>query len=112
MRFFQKVYRLVAQIPPGQVATYGQIAALLGNPRSARAVGWAMRAAPQEQNLPCHRVVRQDGGLAPGFVFGGTAIQRAILAEEGVSFLPNGKIDLSQHLWDCSCLDTDPKKHL
>ncbi len=61
--FFQRVYRLVACIPPGQVATYGQIAAMLGNPGAARTVGWAMQAAGD--GFPCHRVVNASGALSP-----------------------------------------------
>ena len=61
--FFQRVYRLVACIPPGQVATYGQIAAILGSPRAARTVGWAMQAAGE--GVPCHRVVNASGALSP-----------------------------------------------
>jgi methylated-DNA-protein-cysteine methyltransferase-like protein len=94
--FFQRVYRLVACIPPGQVATYGQIAAMLGNPGAARTVGWAMQAA--SEGLPCHRVVSASGALSPLEVFG-PGVQRARLENEGVSFLPSGRIDLKHHLW-------------
>src|SRR5262249_30037455 len=61
-RFHRAVYRLVEQIPRGQVATYGQIAALLGWPRAARAVGYAMRHCPA--NVPWHRVVNARGGIS------------------------------------------------
>ena len=94
--FFSRVYRLVARIPPGQVATYGQIAAMLGNPGAARTVGWAMQAA--SDGLPCHRVVSASGALSPPEVFG-PGVQRERLEHEGVSFLPNGRIDLKHHLW-------------
>ena len=94
--FFSRVYRLVARIPPGQVATYGQIAAMLGNPGAARTVGWAMQAA--REGLPCHRVVNASGALSPPEVFG-PGVQRERLEHEGVSFLPSGRIDLKHHLW-------------
>jgi len=94
--FFSRVYRLVACIPSGQVATYGQIAAMLGNPGAARTVGWAMQAA--SDGLPCHRVVSASGALSPPEVFG-PGVQRERLEHEGVSFLPNGRIDLKHHLW-------------
>jgi methylated-DNA-protein-cysteine methyltransferase related protein len=97
--FFQMVYRIVAEIPSGRVATYGQIAAFLGNPKSARVVGWAMQAAPRDLNLPCHRVVNRNGGLAPNCHFGGPEIQRAHLEEEGIVFTPDGRVDLEKHLW-------------
>ncbi len=100
MNFFDEVYKLVGRIPVGRVATYGQIAALLGNPRGARTVGWAMRAAPREMNLPCHRVVRSDGRLAPGHAFGGEEIQRSVLESEGITFLADGRIDIARHQWD------------
>jgi methylated-DNA-protein-cysteine methyltransferase-like protein len=98
--FFQRVYQIVAQIPPGKVATYGQIAALLGNPRGARTVGWAMQAAPADLHLPCHRVVNQSGAMAPDYAFGGAEAQRMILLQEGVTFKPGGCINMDQHRWD------------
>lgn len=97
--FFQEVYEIVAKIPRGKVATYGQIAALLGNPRSARTVGWAMWEAPPGLGLPCHRVVNRLGAMAPSHVFGGEGIQRAMLEEEGVTFKADGCVDLEKHLW-------------
>ena len=60
--FFASVYALVAQIPPGFVASYGQLARMLGAPRAARQVGWAMRCCPDE--LPWQRVIREDGTIA------------------------------------------------
>ena len=59
--FFQQVYDIVAQIPKGQALSYGQIAQMLGRPRAARMVGWAMRRCPEE--LPWHRVVKADGSI-------------------------------------------------
>jgi methylated-DNA-protein-cysteine methyltransferase-like protein len=94
--FFRRVYCLVARIPAGQVATYGQIAAMLGSPGAARTVGWAMQAAGE--GLPCHRVVNAAGALSPPEVFG-PGVQRDRLEHEGVSFLPSGRIDLKHHLW-------------
>ncbi|GGI12790.1 hypothetical protein GCM10007377_02720 [Galliscardovia ingluviei] len=86
--FAQRVYRIVCQIPKGKVATYGQIAALLGAPRSARYVGFALHANPQPGVIPCHRVVFKNGACAPGFAFGGPDEQRKLLEEEGVTFIP------------------------
>ncbi len=97
--FFDQVYRIVAQIPPGKVATYGQIATLLGEPRNARVVGWAMHSAPKELGLPCHRVVNKSGGMGPGYLFG-PGQQRMLLESEGVTFKENGCIDMSKHLWE------------
>ena len=98
--FYKRVYEVVAQIPEGKVATYGQIALILGQPRSARIVGWAMRGASEKLNLPCHRVVNRFGELAPDYAFGAKEVQREILIREGVTFKENGCIDLKKHIWD------------
>lgn len=95
----QKVYTLVRQIPPGKVATYGQIAALLGNPRAARAMAAALRTAPAGQGIPCHRVISRRGSMAPAEVFGGPGVQSALLRGEGVFFLSDATVDMSQCLW-------------
>lgn len=97
--FFSKVYEIVGQIPRGRVMTYGQIAAMLGRPRGAKVVGWAMRAAPDDRHLPCHRVVTKSGTMAPGYAFGGADIQRVLLEKEGVTFKENDCIDIEKHLW-------------
>lgn len=97
--FFKGVYEVVARIPPGKVATYGQIAAMLGDPRQARTVGWAMASAPPELNLPCHRVVNRSGRLSPDSVFGGYEAQRAELEAEGVRFRYDGRIDMRECQW-------------
>ena len=91
--FFERVWDLVAQIPPGKVATYGQLAAMLGHPRHARLAGAALRYAPD--TLPCHRVVSADGSCALHW-----PQQQALLAREGVAFLPNGKVDLPRFHWE------------
>lgn len=98
--YFQKVYYLVSKIPSGKVATYGQIAALIGNPRNGRIVGWAMRMAPDHLGLPCHRVIKRDGSLAPDYAFGGKETQRALLENEGVHFRKDGHVNLEKCLWD------------
>jgi methylated-DNA-protein-cysteine methyltransferase-like protein len=93
------VYELVARIPRGKVATYGQIAAMLGNPLASRQVGQALYHAPAGRRLPCHRVVNSKGEMAPGDIFGGAARQRRKLEEEGVCFKANGQIDLAKSRW-------------
>lgn len=92
--FFARVYALVACIPPGRVTTYGMLARLLGAPRSARQVGWAMRVCPDA--LPWQRVVKSDGTIAGGEY---AALRRALLEAEGVPFLPDGRVDLAACLW-------------
>ncbi len=96
--FFEGVYRIVASIPEGSVITYGMIAEMLGSPRSSRIVGYAMHSAPKDRNLPCHRVVNKDGRLSPDAIFGGCGIQQELLEKEGITFLPNGCIDMHKHL--------------
>lgn len=99
--FFERAYDVVRQIPLGRVATYGQIAAMMGEPRKARYVGFAMHASPGVAGgVPCHRVVFADGSLAPGFAFGGPDAQRAILVEEGVTFAPSGRVDMRRCRWE------------
>ncbi|HBF38323.1 MAG TPA: cysteine methyltransferase [Firmicutes bacterium] len=98
-QFFDDVYEIVAQIPAGKVMTYGQIGLLLGSPHYARQVGQAMFNAPGDLKLPCHRVIHSNGQLAPEYVFGGQARQREMLIDEGVSFKPNGTVELKKSLW-------------
>lgn len=97
--FFSRVYDVVSKIPEGKVMTYGQIAAMLGEPRNARVVGWAMRAAPSSLGLPCHRVVNRLGEMSPSYAFGSKGIQRELLMSEGITFKENGCIDMEKHLW-------------
>ena len=66
MSYYDRVYALVARIPRGRVATYGQLALMTGSLRASRAVGYALRAA-KDPALPCHRVLRADGTPSPAF---------------------------------------------
>ena len=93
--FYEEVYEMVAQIPPGKVLTYGDIAALTGFPAHSRMVGRAMREAPDGRGLPCHRVVNAGGRLAPGWVE-----QRTRLQEEGVAFRQNGMVHMKRCRWE------------
>jgi methylated-DNA-protein-cysteine methyltransferase-like protein len=97
--FFDRVYTLVARIPRGKVATYGQIARMLGAPRAARTVGWAMHDNPHGSRVPCHRVVQQGGSCSPHFRIGDPGAQRRLLEREGVQFLLDGRIDMQAHQW-------------
>ncbi|KPU45446.1 methylated-DNA--protein-cysteine methyltransferase [Oxobacter pfennigii] len=97
--FFHRVYKIVAKIPKGKVATYGQIASILGHPKGARTVGWAMQSAPSHLNLPCHRVVNRLGEMAPEHIFGDKRYQQALLEIEGVTFKEDGCIDMKKHQW-------------
>ena len=94
---FDKVYEYVKKIPKGKVATYGQIAKVLGT-RDVRKIGWALHANKSEK-VPCHRVVSKEGKLAANFAFDGWKEQRRRLESEGVSFKDEMFVDLSSHLW-------------
>ena len=98
--FNDSVYEVVRQIPPGRVATYGQIARMVGRPRNARFVGYALHVNPEPGIIPCHRVVFKDGALAPAFAFGGPDEQRRLLEAEGVTFLANGHVDMRRYAWE------------
>ncbi|MCR5484037.1 MAG: MGMT family protein [Clostridiales bacterium] len=100
MNTFEIIYSVVRKIPRGKVATYGQIALLSGNPRWSRVVGYALHVNPAFGEIPCHRVVKRNGGLAEAFRFGGENVQRSMLEEEGVIFRPDGTVDLEKCLWD------------
>jgi len=98
--FFTKVYETVKLIPQGKVATYGQIAALCGNPRASRAVGYALHVNPEPYFIPCHRVVNRFGYLSGGFAFGGIEVQKRLLLNEDVDFEDEYRVNLSKHLWE------------
>lgn len=93
------VHAIVATIPAGKVATYGQIAEMAGEPGAAREVGYIMSRVSPRQNLPCHRVVNKTGALSPEFAFGGQDRQRTLLEAEGIRFTPDGRIDMARHQW-------------
>jgi methylated-DNA-protein-cysteine methyltransferase-like protein len=98
--FFERVYALVREIPRGRVATYGQLAALLGLARGARAVGWALKAlrGRTARGVPWHRVVGHGGRISLPEAMGGR-VQRQRLRTEGVRFR-RLRVDLEQHgLW-------------
>lgn len=96
---FEKIYEAVKQIPYGQVATYGQIAAIAGNKRWARVVGYALHANPDPDNIPCYRVVNREGRVSDAFAFGGGNRQVALLEAEGVEFV-DGCVDMKQYQWE------------
>ena len=89
----KRIYEAVKQIPKGHVATYGQVAAMAGNPKMSRAVGNALHKNPDPENIPCFRVVNAKGELAGAFAFGGEGKQAKLLEEDGVVVV-DGKVDL------------------
>ncbi|MFZ4834092.1 MGMT family protein [Rouxiella sp. Mn2063] len=94
--FRQRVFQIVAAIPPGQVTTYGQVARLAGSPRAARQVGGVLKKLPEGSTLPWFRVVNRHGDISlQGEDF---LRQRQALLADGIIF-SGGKIDLEQFGW-------------
>ena len=114
---YRRIYAVVARIPHGRVATYGQIAALAGLAGHARQVGYALHALPDGSDLPWQRVINAKGevsqradagwwqGEGEGYREG---YQRYLLEEEGVVFDLRGRVDLERFLWDP---DADLRRH-
>ena len=91
-----QILSVVEEIPEGHVATYGQIARLIGREKNARLVGRVLSMAEYYGDYPCHRVVNHAGRLAPGWLE-----QRFLLEKEGVLLKQNGCVDLKHHQWKC-----------
>jgi methylated-DNA-protein-cysteine methyltransferase related protein len=96
---YERIWRVVARIPRGRVASYGQVAELAGLPRAARQAGYAMHALPAGSRVPWQRVVNARGEVSPRSDGGGEDVQRALLEREGVAFDPRGRIDLARYGW-------------
>ena len=95
---FRKIYAIVRQIPRGTVATYGQIAALAGNRRWSRVVGYALHVNPDPEGIPCYRVVNRYGEVSSAFAFGGGNRQIELLEADGIP-CPGGRVDLTEYQW-------------
>lgn len=91
-----EILSVVEEIPEGCVATYGQIARLIGREKNARLVGKVLSNASYYGKYPCHRVVNHAGRLVPGW-----REQSDLLAQEGVCLKDNGNVDLTRYQWDC-----------
>lgn len=96
---FQKIYDVVRQIPKGTVGTYGQVAALAGNKRWARVVGYALHVNPDPENIPCYRVVTKDGRVSEAFAFGGSNRQIELLEADGIRFR-DGHVIMEEYQWE------------
>lgn len=90
-----EILSVVEEIPPGKVATYGQIARLIGREKNARLVGSVLKRSEYYGSYPCHRVVNHAGRLAPGFLE-----QRELLLEEDVPFKSENQVDLTKAQWE------------
>jgi methylated-DNA-protein-cysteine methyltransferase-like protein len=96
--FTTRTIECIRAIPQGRVATYGQIAALAGNPKGARQVARILHSCAKGEALPWHRVVNREGRISLG-KFQGEVEQKELLEEEGVVFDHTGRIDLKQFVW-------------
>ena len=88
-----EILSVVAEIPEGRVCSYGEVARLIGREKNARLVGKVLSSAELYGDYPCHRVVNHAGRTAPHW-----PEQRALLEAEGVTFRPNGTVDMARHL--------------
>lgn len=91
-----EILSVVEEIPYGKVATYGQIAKLIGRDKNSRLVGKVLSMSEFYGDYPCHRVVNHAGRLAPNF-----EEQRDLLLAEGVQFKENGCVDMKKFQWEC-----------
>ena len=99
--FFSRVYKLVRSIPPGRVATYGQVASLLGSPRGARVVGWALHLL-DGQSIPWQRVINGRGEISTTCETHTKLLQKQLLEAEGVDVNDRSGVyvvDLEKYLW-------------
>ena len=96
--FTERLIGLIRRIPAGKVATYGQIAAMAGNPKAARQVARVLHACSQREDLPWHRVVNREGRIAL-IAYAGGAEQKRLLEAEGIGLDQAGTIDLEIFLW-------------
>lgn len=92
----KRIYEAVKKIPRGKVATYGQVAELAGDKKMARAVGNALHRNPDQEHIPCYRVVNAKGELAGAFAFGGANVQEQLLAADGI-LVVDGRVDLERY---------------
>jgi methylated-DNA-protein-cysteine methyltransferase-like protein len=95
---YQRIYRLVKQVPPGHVCSYGCLGRKVGC--SARTVGFALSALPPQNDVPWQRIVNSRGMISPRSDGGSNLLQRDLLEIEGVAFDETNRIDLKVHGWN------------
>jgi methylated-DNA-protein-cysteine methyltransferase-like protein len=95
---YQSIYALIRQIPPGYVASYGQVGRLIGC--TARTVGFALAALPTGSDVPWQRVINRQGQVSPRTDSEGNVLQRDLLEAEGLHFDQRQRIDLRVHGWE------------
>ena len=91
-----EILSVVEEIPSGVVASYGQIARLIGRDKNSRLVGKVLSMARIYGSYPCHRVVNHAGRTAPGWIE-----QRTLLEQEDIKFKDNGCVDMKRCQWEC-----------
>lgn len=96
---YERVYAVVSMIPAGKVATYGQVASVVGN-CTARMVGYALAALPEAYDVPWHRVINAQGKISPRAKSASTELQRQLLEAEGIQFSSAGKVDFRTVRWE------------
>jgi len=103
--FFQKVYKLVRQIPEGKVCTYGIIAKQIGSPQAARMVGWALnKCSTEKEFVPAHRVVNRKGLLTGKIHFANNNTMKEMLESEGITIIDNQIQNFEKYIWEPNCL--------
>lgn len=100
--YFEEVYRVVREVPPGRVTTYGAIARYLSLRAGARMVGWAMNGSHIHADVPAHRVVNRIGVLSGKHFFGSPTRMQELLEAEGVRVEDDRVVDFPTLLWDPS----------
>lgn len=109
MNAYDRIYAIVRQIPPGQVATYGQVAELANYPRQARLVGYALYRVAIASDIPWHRVINAKGAVSESpFRQGSDHRQRSLLEQEGIEFSAAGIINLRRYRWQPEPGDLQP----
>jgi methylated-DNA-protein-cysteine methyltransferase related protein len=102
MNFNQEVYKIVSQVPKGKVATYGQIASILGSPRAARQVGWALHSLPMDSDVPWQRIINRHGMISTTCEEHTPNLQKQLLNKEGVKTTEKDGltfVGLDKYLW-------------
>ncbi|MFT5579170.1 MAG: methylated-DNA-protein-cysteine methyltransferase-like protein [Paraglaciecola psychrophila] len=94
----QRIWQTVAMIPPGKVASYGQIAGIAGLPGAARLVGNVLKKLPKDSHLPWHRVINSQGKLSLPENSRSYRLQRQRLTAEGV-VIKGARISLTDYRW-------------
>ena len=97
--FFERIYDVVRMIPPGQVATYGQIASIVSHRHAARTVGWALASLAPGTDVPWHRVINVRGIISLRHLDRPSRAQRTLLEQEGIVVDQEGQVDLQRHQW-------------